>query len=463
MIRLVPLAFFLAAVAAAQPSTAPAGWLFDEITLVNGAKFQGLLMEESPREVRFKTVKRRPGQPTFTLTWKAPRADIASIKKLSDADRAILKARIAELDQDGSGERKRIQALDLVSATWLGEPDKGKLYRSECFTLVSDASEEVIRRAAVRLEQIYTAYARFLPPTAAEGRPTTIQLAPDRDSYKLLLAPLGHTDLLNPAVYDPRANLIVCGTDLRRLGKELEDAKFHHAQQIADIDRYEASLRKLYKEPELRRYLDPVRRDRRLVYKTDRENGEKFDKAAARLFAVLYHESFHAYAATFAFPPLSAEQVKAGKGTGELPRWLNEGLAQLFETAVVEAGEARADYADPARLNAVKEALRGNKGLRLVPLGELLSAGRESFLAKHANQSAAADRTYLTCWAAAYYLTFERRVVGSARFRTYLTALNSGGDPRQAFEALVGQPVAAFEAQWHAYLLKLRPDGTLAK
>src|SRR6185312_10777391 len=139
VLRLVPLALFLAAVAAAaQPATAPAGWLFDEITLVNGAKFQGLLMEESPREVRFKTVKRRPGQPTFTLTWKAPRADIASIKKLSDADRTILKARIAELDQDGSGERKRIQALDLVPATWLGEPDKGKLYRSECFTLVSD-------------------------------------------------------------------------------------------------------------------------------------------------------------------------------------------------------------------------------------------------------------------------------------------------------------------------------------
>src|SRR5204863_6217906 len=141
-----------------------------------------------------------------------------NLKKLSDADRAVLKERIAELDQDGSGERKRISSLELAPATWLDEPDKGKAYRSEYFTLISDAPEEVIRRAAVRLEQIYAAYARFLPPTPmVEGRPTTIQLAPDRDSYRLLLAPLGHTNLLNPAVYDPRNNLIVCGSDLRRL------------------------------------------------------------------------------------------------------------------------------------------------------------------------------------------------------------------------------------------------------
>jgi hypothetical protein len=462
MWRFIPL-LFLGAVAAAEPPAPTPRWPFDEITLHNGAKFQGLLLDDGPQEVRFKTVRRNPGQPTFTLTWKAPKSEVASIKRISEAERAFLKERIAELDQDGSGERKRVQSLDLVPALWLGEPDKGKLYTSDYFHLVSDAPEEVIRRAAVRLEQIYAAYARFFPPTVAEGRYTTIQLAPDRESYRLLLAPLGYTELLNPAVYDPRTNLIVCGSDLRRLGKQLEDAKFHHAQQIAELDRYESSVKKLYKEPELRRYLDPIRRERMQVYKTDRENGEKFDKATSRLFAVLYHEAFHAYAGTFVFPPLTAEQVKAGKGTGELPRWLNEGLAQLFETAVVEAGELRADYADPARLAKVKDAIRGQNGLRMVPLSDLLTAGKESFLSKHADQSAAANRSYLACWAAAYYLTFDRRLIGTAKFRTYLAAINSGGDPRTAFETLVGQPLAVFERKWHAYLLRLRPDGSLAK
>jgi hypothetical protein len=440
---------------AAQPPAATPNWSFDEITLTNGAKFQGLLLDDGPRDVRFQTVKRRPGQPTFTLTWSVPRGEVALLKKLTEAERAQLKERISELDQDGSGERKRIQSLDLAPAMWLGEPDKGKVYRSEYFTLVSDASEEVIRRAAVRLEQIYAAYARFLPPTVADGRPTTIQLAPDRESYKLLLAPLGHTDLINPAAYDPRANLIVCGSDLRRLGKGLEDAKFHHAQQIADLDRYEASLRKLYKDQELKRYLDPVKHDRGLVYATDRKNGEKFDLAASRLFAVLYHEAFHAYAATFVYPPLKPEQIKEGKGTGELPRWLNEGMAQLFETAVVEAGELRADYPDPVRLEKVKDAIRGKGDLRLVPLGDLLVAGKDAFLSKHAEESAAASRAYLTGWAAAYYLTFERRLVGTAKFRQYLIAINTGTDPRAAFETLVGQPLTVFERQWQDYLLKL--------
>jgi hypothetical protein len=58
---------------------------------------------------------------------------------------------------------------------------------------------------------------------------------------------------------------------------------------------------------------------------------------------------------------------------------------------------------------------------------------------------------------------FERRLIGSAKFRSYLAAVNAGGDPRQAFEMLVGQPVAAFERDWHAYLLRLRSDGTLEK
>jgi hypothetical protein len=448
------------AMAAAQPPGAGAVWSFDEITLANGAKFQGLLLDDGPRTVRFQTVNRRPGKPTYTLTWRVPQSEVANLKKLSDADRAVLKERIAELDQDGSGERKRISALELTPATWLDEPGRAKSYRSEYFTLTSDASEEVIRRAAVRLEHVYAAYARVLPPTV-EGRPTTIQLAPDKQSYKILLAPLGHTDLINPAVYDPRANLIICGSDLRRLGKELDEAKFHHAQQIAELERYEASVKKLYKEPELRRHLDPIRRERALVYSTDRKNGEKFDTAASRLFTVLQHEAFHAYAGTFVYPPLKPAQVKNGEGTGELPRWLNEGLAQLFESAVVEAGELRADAIDPARLEKVKDAIRGRNNLRLVPISDLLHANRDSFVTKHADQAAAADRAYLTCWAAAYYLTFERRVVGTAKFRTYLTEVNSGGDVRTAFETLTGQPLSVFERSWHEYLLKLQPDGTV--
>lgn len=115
------------------------------------------------------------------------------------------------------------------------------------------------------------------------------------------------------------------------------------------------------------------------------------------------------------------------------------------------------------RLEKVKDAIRGRNDLRLVPLSDVLHANRDAFVTKHADETAAANRAYLTCWALAYYLTFEKRLVGTEKFRKYLIEVNSGGDPPTAFETLTGQPATVFEREWHAYLLKFQPDGSLGK
>ena len=99
----------------------------------------------------------------------------------------------------------------------------------------------------------------------------------------------------------------MCGSDLRRLGDELQAAQLHHAQQLAALDRYEERVRKLYKEPRTRPL--PGRRsrgERKRVFAADRANGAKFDEATARLFAVLYHEAFHAYVAHVRLPAAEA-------------------------------------------------------------------------------------------------------------------------------------------------------------
>ena len=165
-------AMLLCCALAGQAAGPPADWAFDEVTLANGATLAGLILDDAPAGVRFQVVVRRPGRPAVTLTTTLLRAEIAAVRKLSDADRAVLRERVAGLDTTGAGERQRMEALDLAPADWLGKPGAARRYASDHFTLVSSAPEEITRRAAVRLEQIYTAYARFLPPRHAAARPT---------------------------------------------------------------------------------------------------------------------------------------------------------------------------------------------------------------------------------------------------------------------------------------------------
>lgn len=461
MLRSICLLFFAGSLLGQTPPVKPTNdWKLDELVAVNGAKYRGLVLEESEKGVRFRVVRRPPGRTAVTLTTYFLKKEVGHIEKISDADRAATKAKLAELDPTGAGERKRMEGLDLTATEWLGIPNGAKRYDTDRFVLASSASEEITRRAAVRLEQIFTAYERFLPPRArpALDRPLTILLAPDKTEYAKLLNGVGGP-VLNPAIYDPTLNRIICGTDLRRLGQDLTAARVHNVQQFAALDKYEADIRKIYKDSkaERDRHLAPVADQRKKIGAVEAANESKFNETTAQLFALLYHESFHAYVTNFAFPPLSAAEVKAGKGTGELPRWLNEGLAQLFESAVLDGGELRVGHPDRQRLLRVKE-LRQKGGL--VPVAELTLAGREAFLTSHAVQKSTADRSYLTAWAVAFHLVFERHLLGTKELDAYLASINAGGDPGPALERLIGKTAAAYDAELAGYFERLRPDGT---
>lgn len=427
--------------------TADAEWQFDQIRLTNGAVLRGLILDETPVGVRFQNVRRHPGRPTVVFTTTLTKAEIGVVERLPAEERDKLRNRLRELAEAGPAEKQREERLELEPIAWAGKPGAGRQYRSEQFVLESDAPEGIVRRAAGRLEQVYAAYARYLPPRTADRRPTSIELFQSLAGYRDRLQAEGLT-FVNVACYDPAANRILCFSDLERLGDDLERVRQQHQQLRADLDKQEKELCRLYRRPDLARVLVPLRTTRKKLDAADRQNETLFDQSTGQLFAVLGHEAFHAYLANAVYPPPNAGP----------PDWLNEGLAQIFETAVVEAGELRIGHADRDRLAKVKEAVR--KG-ELVPLTRLLRSVRRDFLAAHAADRAATDMNYLTAWALAFHLAFERHLLGTTFLNRYFQALDKGADPELTFADLVGQSLPAYEAAFHQYLLQLQPDGTV--
>jgi hypothetical protein len=384
--------------------------------------------------------------------------DVERIDLLPDAERQRLRQRLdavlmehrtlaehlKSLDSGTKTSKSSEEALDLRPAAWISEaPAPAMEYRSTHFRLLSNARPEVVKLAAIELEQVYAAYARTLPPRAA-GAPTLIVLTASLADYQQLLRGLG-LNLTNPAFYDADKNQVVCASDLQRLADDLEKARQHHSRLLSQLVQREAELREAYHGNVPSEIRAPLEEARTRIRATEARNTEAFQRARARLFQRLYHEAFHAYLANFVYPP----------DQNTVPRWLNEGLAQVFETAIVEAGELRIGHVDPERLASLRQALAHDA---LVPLPELLQAGPRPFQVAHASQQQASDRYYLTSWALTFHLMFQRQLLGT-RLDEYVRALHRGSDPVEAFRDLVAQPLGAFDKNFRQYLQHLTPNG----
>jgi hypothetical protein len=411
-----------------------------------------MFLEENDTEVRFLVVGQAPGKATVRVRLAFHITDVAKIEKLSDEDRETLKKKLDAIDS--ATEAEKLEKLNLKPADWLGKKNAALRYDSAYFTLISDAPEEVVRRAAYRLENVYAAYANYLPARFAAGSPTVIHVHQSLTSYHKTVP--GGEAIKNPAFYVPSANRIVCGTDLKRLGDDLARFRREAKQALDELDKEEALVRRLYgKKPDLPRHLKPIQDQRSHIAVVAKDNEKAFESVTRQLFQTLYHEAFHAYVGSFVYPP-------NGKGRkdspGELPRWLNEGMAQVFETAVFEAGELRIGHAERTRLEKAQDALR----LRVYPpLKGILTAGRDAFVVTHAGKRPEADRAYVATWALASYLMFDRRVLGSAGLDEFVKTINAGGDAMAAFEKFTGQPPAEFEKAFHGWLRRLKENGSL--
>jgi hypothetical protein len=424
------------------PSLAPKAWKLEIIRLKNGKAYKGLAWRETPTKIKFWEVILPPGEPARRLLRVLERDKVVGIERLPVRERQVLWARIRAIDPVAKikDEQERLKKINAKLVPWTEHGKiKGLAYASEFFDLHSDAPREIVLRAADRLEQVYAAYAGFLPPRRplATTRPTTILLLGSLAEYADLVHSQ-HRKVLNPAYYDPARNEIVCGSQLKRLGNALAEVR----KQGEELNEQVAFLKRRYKGKIPGVLRAQIVRDRRQISEAKKKNNEVFIEASRRLFQTLYHEGFHAYLENFVYAAREAP----------VPYWLNEGLAQIFEGAVIDAGILRVEQVDEQRLQRVRALLKGG-GLVLLP--DLLKSGPKQFHVTHASAQQLADRHYLTSWALAYYLLTDRRVLGrQGRLDAYVVALRHG-DPLAAFQEFTGEPLPRFEKSFRAYLRRL--------
>jgi hypothetical protein len=152
------------------------------------------------------------------------------------------------------------------------------------------------------------------------------------------------------------------------------------------------------------------------------------------LFQVLAHEGFHQF---------------LGYEMGlEVPTWLNEGLAQYFETSYVGNGRLHTGLVDKSKLRAAKYLILSN---RAPAIPDLLQMDRATFYSN-------AQVTYPMSWALVYYLVMrDNRDFGSSDFRHYLQDLKSNRDEIASFQRRFGRESIQWERDFVRYILRILP------
>ncbi len=430
----------------------------EQIELANHARYSGLIESEDSDWLTFIRIETPPGKAMHLVVQPFDRSQIVSITRLDDAQRAEVQREIDEFRNRATIEAARMEAVRLVKAGAEGRTYRH--YQSKWFSLDSTADEPNTRRVIVRAEQIFAAYRQILPPRAAPARPLRLVLLGSPHEYQAVLVKLGVTaKFQNPACFIEDKNTVVIGSDLTRLGaatSQLEAQNARLRRELRDLeqrlsDRLRAvgnSLRKSgLSNGEVGRELLKVRgqfkqqleKKNDELRQSDMQIERLFKQAAGQMLVRLYHEAFHAYVRNWVFP----------HPRYDIPPWLDEGLAVLFEGGLLEGDKLRVDAPNPAVLKKLKADMAGPDPL---PLNDLLASGQRSFHIAATARPEAADRYYVNAWGLVYYLTFEQHLLTSSRLEKYLRSENARMAPADRLRLLTGTPSGEFEAKWRAYV-----------
>ncbi|MEM9414209.1 MAG: DUF1570 domain-containing protein [Planctomycetota bacterium] len=165
-----------------------------------------------------------------------------------------------------------------------------------------------------------------------------------------------------------------------------------------------------------------------------------------RTFRVLQHEGFHQFAWNYIGP--------------NLPVWLNEGLAQYFEDAVLVGGQMAAGLTHRGRIERVREALDNGHAMSLDRLNSVSSRVWNLSLRE---QPEHASLLYAQSWSVVYYLIHGDDGAHQERFVEYLKLLNQGNGADEAMLLAFGREgFVAVQQGWRNFAREQRPSDLAA-
>jgi hypothetical protein len=153
------------------------------------------------------------------------------------------------------------------------------------------------------------------------------------------------------------------------------------------------------------------------------------------LWRVLAHEGFHQF---------------IGYELGQqIPMWLNEGMAQYFETSFIVGSQFHVGQVSRNKL-LYAQALIANK--QAPPLSELIQWDRGTFYAN-------ANVSYPMSWALVYYLlNANNDRFQQSEFRRYMQDLKYGQNDIKSFQHRFGSDTNRLQADFEDYILHLQPE-----
>lgn len=447
-----------ASVSDASDDQATGDWQLETVQRDDGTVHQGLILAEREEEIELFEILRPPGKPMFAVIRPVRNDQIAKIQRLESEPRQRLIAQVdgfrrRALIEAGSMEDIELRQDSVENATrWI--------YDGNWFRLESTTDENLTRRSIVRIEQIFRAYRLVLPPRITSSDDLLIELYGSMEQYRRQVDRSG-LQIVHPAFFSAAENRIVAGSDLNAYAKRLASAREHHGQVrqkyrqlhqtfparlasvLDELRSHGYSEAEIELESRLRRSLWQRDYDTALarIDSVERQNQARFAEVTRQMFAMLYHEAFHAYVQNAVYPDPQQR----------LPRWLDEGLAQIFETAQLDGDTLRIDAPDPVRLRYLQRDLAGEQPMAIA---QLLDAADDQFLDSTGAETA--RRLYLYAWGLAYYLTYEQNLLDVQRLDRYVANPDRLGSVAR-FTQWIDIPLPRFEAAWRNAMLDLKP------